>query len=214
MIFFTLFTFLDYVRLNHKIFTIDNPSCIGILLIELILDKVLELAKVRRSKTSDGVPALLGTESVGSASRVATRGDVVQASETLGVEEGVEETKRRFVLAGKVIVQVGNDTGDSRSGARSSSNRVLAAILDDGIVVSLSGDVGESTTLGVVETRVLAADAGNIGGGLVGLVGGGRVVLGETTARELGSTLGSASRSAADGGDVLASGRDCVVLVH
>lgn len=180
----------------------------------MALDKVLELAKVRRSKTSDGIPALRSTESVGVASRVAARGDVVQAGKTLGVEEGVEETKRRSVLARKVIVEVGNDTSDGGGGARSSSNRVLATILDDGKVVSLGGDVGESTTLGVVEARVLAADAGNVGGGLVGLVRGSGIVLGEATAGELGSSLRSASRSTTNGGDVLASGRDWNVSVY
>ncbi len=141
------------------------------------------------------------------AARVATRGNVVEAGASLAVQPGVEETQRSLALRHAVVVEQSNDGSKCGRGSASTADILVVARDDSLEVLGLSGNIGNTTSLGVVQSRVLAANLGKVARRGRGLVVGDGVVLGEATGRETSGRLGS-TLSAADSGNPRATGGD------
>lgn len=177
-----------------------------------ILDSLLELAQVRGAQTSDGIPAAGSRETISVAARVATRGNVVEAGASLAVQPGVEETQRSLALGQEVVVEQSNN-GSKRGRSSTGAADVLVVASDDSLeVLSLGGNIRDTTSLGVVQSRVLGTNAGNVLGGGRRLVVGSSVVFRETARRETSGCLRS-TLSSTDSGDPGATGGDCSIRV-
>lgn len=175
----------------------------------MLLNKSLELAKVGRSQTSDGIPSLDRGETIGTAARVvAASGDIIEASETLAVQERVEEAKGRLALGQEVVVEQSNDGGESRSSSAGTADSGLTASNDNAEVFGEGGNIRESTAAGVEVALVGVAEGLEVCGDSGILVVGSGEEVGEATSRNRVGSLGASGNSSADRGDPRAGGRD------
>lgn len=114
--------------------------------------------EVRRSKSSDGIPAFSCVESWGTASRVRAVLDVVEGpAEGVGVDlhcsgsvdgwrgtdrgyayRGVDESERLLAKVETDVVDGGEESTNDRSRSRSAKDSLEAALKSDGVVGTMS----------------------------------------------------------------------------
>lgn len=136
------------------------------------LDSILHhVGEVRGSQSSNGVPSLSripagvrdtratvlrATEAtVTITASASTMSDVVQDGRRVRVEPGVKEAHGGLAGLDTGVVKEGDDTRKCRCRGRGSVNSGKLTLLIDGKVLTLGGDIGERTTLGVEEPRPL-----------------------------------------------------------
>lgn len=174
------------------------------------LQESLKLAKVGNTPTSGSIPASNSRESrLEAADVVVALGNVTETLVAGLVEPGVEETETRLAVGDEVVVEESNDGSGGRSRSTGADEADTAAAVVDGVDSVESSDIGVGTARLVVRTVKLAVELGNVSVDSVGLVVGGREVVGETAAAVgISLLIGTKLVGSANDGDVGASGRE------
>lgn len=117
------------------------------------------------------------------------------------IQEGVEETERRFASGRKVIVDQSNDAGEDGARAAGTLDTLGRAADHDLEYLTNGGDVGVRTTGSVEFPTVSRAERGEESADGAFLVRGLGEVVGEASGGETGRGLSRAGKgSGADGG--------------
>ena len=164
-----------------------------------------KLCKVRRPKTSDGVPPTLRREPTRAAARVRARRDVVERGLPKRVQERVEEPERAPSTRDEPVVEQRDDGRERRRRRGRAVHSVDLPPFDDIVRDALCGDVGVRAAVRVEAALVGAAERGEVAVDGGGLVGGRAEDVREAAGGEVGCGLWHASGSA-DGGHEGAAG--------
>jgi hypothetical protein len=136
--------YITHYVINNNEVTLQSLSC--------ICDDGLQLEEIGGPEAGDWIPASSSSETGGTAARVSAALDVVETG-WVGVEEGVEEAQRGFVVGESNVIKKGDDTSESWRAGRSAADGVGATTNDNLEARSLGGDIRISTTSCASEQR-------------------------------------------------------------
>ena len=123
--------------LHHSKVTLQSLSC--------ICNDGLQLEEIGGPEACNWIPTSSSCEAGGTATRVRAALDVVETG-WIGVEEGVEEAQRRFVVGETNVIEKGDDTSESWRAGRSAADGAGATTDDNLEARALGSDIRISTT--------------------------------------------------------------------
>ena len=142
---------------------------------------------VGSTETSDGIPTGRALPADAAIEIVVSNRNVSQ-DVRVGIEPRVDEAKRGLAVVEQLIVDEGEDTGESRGAGTSATDADGLTSVDDDESPAEGGDVGSGTALGVVGGRS-GVERGRLA--LVKLTADGRGLVGERGFGPVESTPGA-----------------------